>query len=114
MLARDEAPILPPNPAPYLTAWLFEIGPTSIGGMGEGPLGYQDFTAWQAVSGVDLMPWEAKTLRRLSGEYLAERQKAEEPNALAPYNEQGDMAAHRDRVAAQFKAALAQRKKEGG
>lgn len=116
MMARDEAPVIPPNPASYLTTWLFEIGPTAIGGMGEGPLGYQDFTAWQAVSGIELMPWEARLLRRLSSEYMAERQRAEEPTALAPYNEQGEIAARRDRVEAQFKA-MAQalsRKKEGG
>lgn len=72
--------VLPHCPAPYLTQWLFEIGPG-----GDEPVGYQDFAAWQALSGVELTPWEAKTLRRMAQDYLSMAMKASEPDCAPPY-----------------------------
>tara|TARA_R110002072_G_scaffold38314_4_gene110916 strand:+ start:18670 stop:19011 length:342 start_codon:yes stop_codon:yes gene_type:complete len=100
MQEREETPLLPSNPANYLTDWLFEIGPT----IGEGLVGYQDMAAWQRISGVELMPWEARTLRRLSAEYSAERYRARKANCPPPYSEQP--AAVRDRVTEQFAAMM--------
>lgn len=107
MLERGETPLFPPNPAQYLTGWLFDIGPTVAGAMGEAPFGYQDLAAWQAISGVELMPWEARTLRRLSLAYLSERQRAEEQGRPAPYSgEIDDIVAKRALVAGQVKATF--------
>jgi hypothetical protein len=77
-------PLLPDNPAEYLTDWLFEIGP---GGGMDGPLGWQEMAAWEHLTGIELDPWEARTLRELSAEYLHERQEARKPDRLPPYTD---------------------------
>lgn len=84
MRERDETPNLPPNPAPYLIEWLFEIGPTTGGGVTETALGYRDLAAWQSVTGIDLTPWEGATLRKMSQAYLGERLAATDPTRPAP------------------------------
>jgi hypothetical protein len=115
MRGRGDAPLLPVNPAQYLTEWLFDVGPSSAGAMGEGILAYQDLAAWQSISGVSLLPWEARTLRRLSVEYLAERQKAEEQACPAPYSgEIDDVKVNRDRVAKQVDALFGKLKRKEG
>lgn len=82
--------------------------------MGESPLSYQDLRAWEQISGVELMPWEAKLLRSLSTDYLIERQRAEELNRPAPYTGvKDDVAAKRALVAGQVKSAFGQLKKKG-
>lgn len=112
MRGRGEPAILPHNPAPYLIEWLFEIGPTCAGSMGECPLTYLEMAAWQAVSGVELMPWEASLIRRLSAEYASMRHKAEEQSCPAPYSAVDDLAANRDRVARQVDAVFGKLKKK--
>lgn len=104
---QDEGavPLLPHNPAPYLTDWLFEIGPSIASGMGESPIGFRDLAAWQEIMGAELLPWEARVLIRLSDSWLAERQRARKADALAPYTgEIDDQPVVRNRVAEQFKA----------
>lgn len=113
MRNNGDAPLFPRNPAAYLTEWLFEIGPSVAGTMGESPLGYRDFAAWQEISGVALMPWEARILRRLSGDYLGQRHRAEEPACPAPYaGEIDDIAANRARVSQQIKRKFSQLKRK--
>lgn len=104
--AAGDRPLLPHNPAPYLTEWLFEIGPTGLNGMGEAPLEWRDFAAWQGISGVELMPWEASTLRRLSRDFVSERARAKEPAYPAPYTDRESIADRRDDVAAKLKGAF--------
>src|SRR5690606_17265417 len=100
--------LLPPNPAEYLTDWLWEIGPS----VGDRSIGYVDLAAWQEIAGVEMEPWEARTLRRLSGEYLGQSVKARKPGCPPPYNGEREMA--RDRVAAQFAAMMAKVKARSG
>lgn len=78
-------PALPPCDAPYLADYLFEIGPSASGGMGDGPIGHGDIAAWMANTGIRLTPWEARTLRRLSVDYVAESHKATKRNCPAPW-----------------------------
>lgn len=112
MIERDEAPLFPPNPAPYLTGWLFDVGPTCPSSMGEAVVSYQDLAAWQAISGVELMPWEARTLKRLSRSYLAMSQRAGEPDCAPPYSGTvDDLAANREQVDRQIRAAFSQLRK---
>lgn len=84
---RDEGitPAMPDNPAPYLTTWLFEIGPSVVSGMGEVPLDWQHLRAWQDMIGVSLLPWEARIIRQLSGDFVGQRQKARKADCPAPY-----------------------------
>lgn len=98
--AGDDIPPLPDNPAPYLTAWLFEIGPTS----GDAALGWLDLQAWERISGVELLPFEAKILRRLSVEYANERFLARDDARPMPYNlAQEEIEARRDAVDAKLR-----------
>ena len=84
---KDEGitPVFPDNPAEYLTTWLFEIGPSVSGGMGEAPLDWSHIRAWQETMGVELLPWEARIIRRLSGDFVAQRAKSRKPDCPAPY-----------------------------
>lgn len=89
---------LPPNPAKYLTDWLFDIGPT-VGGE---VLTYRDLAAWQQISGVELLPWEGRLLRRLSGDFASQQHKARNADCPPPYIPLEDEGAVQDRVSAQF------------
>lgn len=102
MLDEGKSPIFPDNPASYLSDWLFDIGPSVAGGMGEAPIGYRDMQAWSEITGVELLPWEARILRRLSGAYLAQKNDARKADCPAPYT--GEDEAPRDKVTDQFAA----------
>lgn len=112
MKSASAAIHLPPNPAPYLTDWWQEIGPVSGGGMGEAPIGWQDIAAWERLTGIELEPWEARVIRRMSGAWLNERESARKPGCPPPYSETHE--AVRDQVSDQFGAmfkAIANRPK---
>lgn len=86
--ANGQQPAMPPQPrAAHMLGWLFDAGPTQSGAMGDAPLGHAELAAWQANSGVVLQAWQASCLRRLSGEYLAQRQQAEQPDCPPPWLE---------------------------
>ena len=69
----------------YLIRHLYDIGPTIAAGMGSGPVTYSEMEAWQRVTGIQLLPWEASLLRRLSGEYAAESFAATKRDRPAPF-----------------------------
>jgi len=99
--------LLPDNPAPYITDWLVEIGPTVAGSMGEVAIGWQDMAAWERLTGIKLDPWEARTIRRLSRVFANERSKAEKPDYPAPYiGDRETIIGNRQSVAAKIKAAF--------
>ena len=107
MQKRDLPILLPPNPAEHVTDWLLEIGPTSISGMGEAPVSWETIDAWQRLTGIELDPWEARTIRRLSSAYVGQRYEARKPNCPPPYNGADEsVVAKRDTVTAQFKAFM--------
>lgn len=101
MKAERRDIVLPDNPAPHLTDWFLEIGPAS----GDGPLGWQDIAAWSAQIGVELDPWETRTLRRLSEAFVNQRAVARKPNCPEP-RLQADEIATRNKVDAQFAALM--------
>lgn len=77
---------MPPLPGlEYLLNLLFEIGPVMSGAMGAGPLTHGEIEAAQRNLGIRLSPWECRTLRRLSIEYLNEQHRAEKRDAKAPW-----------------------------
>lgn len=109
MAARGEHIPIPPNPARYLTDWLFEIGPSVPGGMAPAPIGWRDITAWQDLTGVELLPWEARVLRRLSRDFVTASREARERNCPMPWSgieTTDDVAARRADVTAKLRAAL--------
>ena len=78
-------PPMPPNPAPHIVNRLIEMGLTEAAGMGVAPLSWREIDAWCARTGVDLDPWEARLIRRLSAEYLAEGRRAESETCPPPW-----------------------------
>lgn len=104
MKDKGETPLLPPNPAPYLVNWLFDIGPSS--GM-DSAISWQDMEAWERINGVFLEPWEAKILRDLSRQYLYEGQEARRLDRAAPYNgETADIIERRQSVDQKIRSAF--------
>lgn len=93
---------IPPNPAPYITEWLFEVGPTMPTGMGAAHLSWSEIGEWARQTGLELTPWEATTLRDLSVEFLAMTNKARKPSCLAPWQSGDAATANRKAVSDQF------------
>lgn len=58
--------------AQELITYLFEIGPTMAAGMGAGPITFGEIFAWQALTGIRLVPSQVRLLRHLSRTYLNE------------------------------------------
>lgn len=86
-IERDGGEIeMPPfDEGEYLIAYLYELGPTVAAGMGAGPVTFAEMAAWQAARGFELEPWEARLLRRLSVDYLAESHQATRRDCPPPY-----------------------------
>ncbi len=85
-MKKDKVPILmPPNPAPGTVTRLMEIGLSEAAGMGSAPLSWLTIDAWQRVTSVILAAWEARLIRHLSVEYLAESRRAESENCPPPW-----------------------------
>ena len=85
-MKRDKVtPKLPPNPMPHLIGHLMEIGLSEAAGMGAAPLSWLTIDVWQRITGVELSPWEARLIRKLSVEYLAEGRRAESETCPPPW-----------------------------
>ena len=86
----DWEPDMPPLDAgAFLLGVLFEVGPVLSGAMGPAPLSHSELRAWMDNCGVELQPWEARALRRLSIDYLVESNTAEKADAPAPWGDVG-------------------------
>ena len=73
----------------YLIKHLFDVGPTLDGGMSSGRITYSEIEAWERKTGIELLPWEAALLRRLSAEYMAESSAAAKHDRPAPFGRPG-------------------------
>ncbi|WP_404711483.1 hypothetical protein [Sphingomonas sp. MMS24-J13] len=78
-------PPLPPTSMPHIASRLMEIGPTQPAGMGVAPLSWSEINAWCDRTGIEIAPWEARLIRRLSVEYIAFGRKAEAENCPPPW-----------------------------
>jgi hypothetical protein len=76
---------MPPNPMPHLIERFMEMGMVEAAGMGTVALSWPTIAAWSHMTGVRLCPWEARLIRRLSVEYLAEGRRAEAETCPAPW-----------------------------
>jgi len=90
---------------------LLEIGPTTPSGDGAAALGFSEMAAWSRIMGVDLSPWEARTLRRLSRTFLSQQQDSRNPACIEPMVAV-DQDRARNRVDAQFAAMSAAFRKD--
>lgn len=68
-----------------LIDYLLEVGPVMATGMGSAPITFTELSNWQAQLGLQLSPWEVRTLRRLSLEYNSESQLATKPDREPPF-----------------------------
>ena len=69
----------------YMVDTLLDAGISTAAGMGSVPLTWADLAAWQQGTGIALAPWEARLIRRMSSEYLAESHRAEKPDCPPPW-----------------------------
>jgi hypothetical protein len=104
MEADGISPVMPPQPAPHLVTYLMEIGPVEPAGVDNAPVSWPTMESWQRQTGVTLEPWQAKLIRRLSIEYLAEMRRAREPDCPAPWG--GMTPDRRAAVEAKLRAAF--------
>ncbi len=74
----------------HLSDYLFDVGPTQAGGMGAVAISHGELVAWQHNKGIEISAWDASTLRRLSHDYLAASQAAEDPNCPSPAGKGAD------------------------
>lgn len=93
---------LPPNPAPFLSRYLDDIGPVIYTGTGRAPIEWGDIIAWEQKVGFALPPWQARLLRSLSRDYLNMLALAEDPACPPPWLTESEVADNRDRVAKQI------------
>lgn len=110
---EGKEPDLPPLSAPWVVDKLMEIGPIVAAGMGAGPIGWRDITAWQEVTGFTLEPWEARLIRKLSTEYLTvmtDARKADCPPPWSPVDPGDERATVGKKVQNAFRAMMAPRK----
>lgn len=69
----------------HLIDYLFDVGPARRAEAGEVELDDVVLRAWQDNTGYGLEPWECRTLRRLSGDWIGQRQKSEDENCPPPW-----------------------------
>lgn len=96
--ARGDSPELPPLPAKHVLEWWLEIGPTS----GDGAVTWQELTAWERITGIELEPWEARAIRAMSVAFRSENIAARKANRPPPWSVVGDEV--RNKVAGQLEA----------
>ena len=53
--------------------------------MGLVAIEYTDLDAWQRVSGVELTPWEAETIRRMSREFVSQSHDSHKVECPSPW-----------------------------
>ena len=101
--------------ADYLVAYLWDMGPTMVAGMGLGPLTHEEIRAWQSNTGVRLQPWEARLLRQLSMDYIVGMRDAEKADCPQPWSAAAaravDLSSVADRMLRSIRAMAARGKK---
>lgn len=80
-----EPPLPPLDTCGYLLAILFELGPASSNGMGLSPISWEELRAYQWQLGIQLTPWEARTIVQVSKDYISESRRAEKADCPAPW-----------------------------
>jgi hypothetical protein len=78
---------LPECPDPMLVEWLMEAGPVMPSGYGPVGITWTELTSGQQRTGIELQPWEARLMVRLSREFASESIAAGKPNRPAPMEE---------------------------
>lgn len=74
-------PEMPTTDCEFIVGYLYDIGPT----MGDQAISHQEIESWQRNTGIDLDSWQARTLHRLSVEYLVEAHNAKRRDCPPPW-----------------------------
>jgi len=85
MAVDDLTPDMPPIRTPWIIDHLMELGTSEAGVMGAVPISWASIDHWQRCSGIDLPPWIARLLRRLSIDFVAETVRACELDCPPPW-----------------------------
>lgn len=64
----------------------YEVGLIHSNGMGPCEVSHQEIAAWRDVTGVELKPWQAILIKRLSREFVSAVHEFADPNARQPYS----------------------------
>ena len=97
---------MPPVEVGHLILYLWEIGPVLAGGMGSIPISHAELLAWSGLIGIELQPWEARFILRLSQDYLMESRRAEKPDCPSPWITAAITQEQRDAVSRQVQNSL--------
>ena len=83
---------MPPVPrwARHLLDDFLEPGPASHATGAPVPLPFSEILAWQQAAGIELTPWEARLVRRLSREYVTQYASSDSPDAPPPWGAETD------------------------
>lgn len=81
--------ILPPlcKYGDLLAEWFMSVGPTMQSGMGHVPVSWAEIEAWKTLTGNDIDPWEAETLREASIQYSVQLFRSTDKICQAPWAE---------------------------
>lgn len=97
---------MPPVEIGHLILYLWEIGPILAGGMASKPISNAELLAWSQLTGIELQPWEARFIVRLSQDYLMESRKSEKPDHPSPWVTPAITQEQRDAVSRQVQNSL--------
>ena len=103
---EDYSPDMPPVSAGHLILYLWEIGPILADGMGSRPINHAELLAWSELIGIELQPWEARFILRLSQDYLMASRAAEKPDYPSPWVTATVTQEQRDAVSRQVQNSL--------
>jgi len=73
---------MPQCDAFFIIEYLFDVGIT----LGENSLTHSEIRAWVENTGINLLPWQAKFMKRLSVAYLNACHESKETELPAPFN----------------------------
>ena len=76
------------GPSGYVATWWQEMGLAHPSGMGLTPFAAADVLSWARLSGLEVSPWEGRTLIRMSQAYVSQAKSSEAPECPPPYGKQ--------------------------
>lgn len=88
----------------HIISMMSELGLASSKGGNISQIDWGDIESWRNVTGIDISPWEAETMRHLSGVYVTQYYSSLDNGCVAPVLPQPR---NRDIVAEQFKNLFA-------
>lgn len=77
--------------------------------IGDGPITHCELRAWQENTGIELQPWEARTLRSLSNDYLFESIAARKYDRAAPWSDDAMTQDNREAIAMKIRSVMRSR-----